>query len=123
MASLKQEIEQLAKKYPGLESASVRYTGTGGVFDDFWDLEFEWTCGLNKQRQYEEKYAMTFIGDADNLLNYALDHSEADCEDDGCEGSIIFNFDTLSMEIDNYYFSTDSHPSGLKKFSGEEVLT
>lgn len=109
----------MGEKYPGLKKAEVTYNGSGDSFEGFWDMNFEFT-GPNQKKMNEAKYSATFMENAEDILHHALDNSEANFNDEGSEGTIYINFENGTMSIDNYYFTTQSYPSGTREFTGEE---
>ena len=98
------KISDLGAKYPTLENVSIEYHGSGDSFEEFWNTETT-PDGID----ITEK-------DMEELLDYALEHSDADFNNDGSDGTIIIDFIKKEMSIDNYWKEMVSRPSGIKKF-------
>lgn len=111
--NIKEQLQSLANKYPNLKIVRISYNGSGDNFDDFYDIEV--TEGTYKDNDLDN-----FMTDAADLLNYALDNSEADFNNDGSRGIITFNFNRMVLSIDNYWNEMIEHASGIITFPQNE---
>jgi hypothetical protein len=109
--NVKQALQKLSEKFPDAKVVKVSYQGSGDSFEDFYDVEVE----EGKLKKDDE-----FIEAADGLLWYAIEHSAADFNNEGSEGSIKFDFENMKLSIDNYYYERVSSPSGEQEFGDDE---
>lgn len=101
--TIKQRLKQLKKKYP-FDTVSVDYKGSGDSFDSFWDVDSN-PSTINSSVALKD-----FIEDADDLLWYAIEHSDTNFNNEGCEGTIIFDFVNFTLSIHNNHFVTETVP-------------
>ena len=99
--NVKEEIQKLKQKFPQLEIVTIEYHGSGDSFEEFWGIESTPKIDINQN-------------DIEDLLWYAIEHSEADFNNDGSKGSITINLIEEQLTIDNYWLSIEENPSGIK---------
>lgn len=108
----RETFRQLKEEYPEAKSISVDYYGSGDSFDEYHNV------------QIDEEYNNNFnINKYENLLDAALEHSEADFDNDGCNGTITIDLMDETVSVDNYYKVIESHPSGLIEFDADSIET
>lgn len=99
--NIKKELAALKYKHPEITLLEIRYQGAGDSFEDFYSLE---TTPEGIEITQEE---------IEDILWYAIDQSEADFNDYGSTGTIVFDFEEGNVKIDNYYITQEEVASGL----------
>lgn len=112
--TIKQRLQKLKKKYP-YNTVSVSYEGSGDSFDSFWNTQF------SPETINATEIENNFIQDAEDLLCYALDNSDANFDNEGCTGVIIFDFANLTLSIRNNHYVTDVVPGDYITFENKKL--
>lgn len=107
--TIKEQIEKLKEKFPTVQSFIAEYSGSGDQFDEMWEVETKSTD--DKQLTCE---------DVEDLLWYAINHSEANFNNDGSKGTVTIDFENKKLSIDNYYYVSSTEASGELEFENEE---
>lgn len=106
---VRKELQNLANKYPGIQKINVTYSGSGDNFDDFYEDSVLSGTGDTTM----------FTNDAEELIWYAIENSDASPDNEGCRGDIIFDFVNMTMTIENYYYIQYDEASGAIVFPEE----
>lgn len=97
-------FQNMRMDYPGVKEIKIFYYGSGDSFED-WNIEEVDGEYSDKCNNFTEKYT--------DLLDQALEHSDANFNDDGCDGYITVNIENETLTIDNYYKEEVYTPSGI----------
>jgi len=99
--NIKKELANLKHKHPEIEALEVTYQGSGDSFEEFYSLE---TTPEDIKITQE---------DIEDILWHAIENSDADFNNDGSSGTIVFDFNEGTVSIDNYYITREEVASGL----------
>lgn len=99
--NIKKELANLKHKHPEITLLEIRYQGAGDSFEEFYSLE---TTPEDIKITQEE---------IEDILWYAIENSDADFNNDGSNGAIVFDFNDGTVSIDNYYITREEIASGL----------
>lgn len=112
--TIKDVIREIGDRFLFTKSVSVSYEGSGDSFDDFWAIQVEYKDKDGKDNNKIQ------VGDVEDLLWYAIEHSEADFNNEGSTGEIEIDFVNGTLKINNYYIVRESVPSGQLEFRDEK---
>lgn len=105
-------LRELRKKYPQITEISVGYYGAGDSFNSFAELDIEGNGDVDENE----------IGD---LLWYAIENSDANFNDEGCQGRVIITLrPTLSIEVEveHYVTTTETGDGYFVEFDDSDPL-
>jgi hypothetical protein len=100
------QLENIQNTYPDIDKIEITYYGAGDSFDSF--------------NEYIAKKDELIIDDIDinhdiisSILWEALDHSEADFNNEGSEGTITIDLKNKQVTCENFYFIIETVPGGI----------
>jgi hypothetical protein len=103
--NIKEEIQKLKKLYPDVKEIEISYNGSGDSFSEFYSIQVD-----GNEDTHIEESALS------DLLWHAISNSEADFDNDGCEGIIIIDLVEEKMSIANEWFELVSNASDMLYF-------
>lgn len=84
--TIREQIEFLSKKYPGLDKIEIQYYGGGDSFDSMYSN----TNGVNES-------------DYEDLVWQLIEKTQADFNNDGSKGDILIDLKNKTANIKNYH--------------------
>lgn len=84
---LKTLLQELKLKYPDKKLIKVSYNGSGDSFDSMW---------VTNDLDVKEE-------DIEDIAWLLIERSNADFNNEGSEGDISIDLETMQVELDNYY--------------------
>jgi hypothetical protein len=114
--TIKSTIAKLKKEYPGVDKIAVSYNGSGDSFDSFSSVS------LSKNSKPVKRQAQNnFTQKYDDILSAALEISDADFNNEGSEGEVVFDLKKNKIFVENYLIIHERKHSGTFTLSDENL--
>lgn len=92
-------LRDIKRRNPDLKSISIDFSGSGDSFDGYGDLEV-----------YGELFPGETLmeNDLQDILEYSVEHSDADFNNDGTRGTVEIDFCEMTINVNTEYYVTET---------------